>query len=696
RKLTTANAANETNSETWDAKSELTDLIDGAGHISIRSYDSAGNQIILTNRNANPWHFYFDKANRLTNTVSPLGRSTTVVFNHQGLPVQVTDPMSQITTNAYDAKGRLTNRADRVASTFYAYDANDNCTSIVEKGLTNSWTYDAYNRVSSYTDVYGNLVQYRYDANGNLINLIYPGGRNVYYAYDSNNNMTNVTDWSGRKTTLTYDLDGHMTGVFRPNGTSRIISYDSAGEVTSVLEQMANGLPIALMRYNWDEAGRMSLDFIAPLPHTNSPPPRSMTYDNDNELKTVDGYNVSVDNDGNLLSGPLTNDTFVSYMYDARNRLTNAAGVVNIYDAANNRVGQTYGTNSVEYVISSRGKLPIVLERVKNGVTTYYIYGHGGLLYQIMETPAGTNTLTYHYDYRGSTIALTGDNGLVTDRMEYSVYGTMTYHAGASDTPFLFAGRYNVQSDPNGLLYMQARYYSPYLCRFINPDPTGFKGGMNFYAYANGNPASMIDPFGLDASPIVTANGDNITYQAQSQNTSLADILNDTPPSDYPLFSPNLNQTDTGSSLYETTSTALGVSGITQSGLELSPLDEATIGDNGSIYWSGWGGGSRAQITTYEIAPYIKGAGVTLGVVSVGVDLGGALNGDITWTKFGVNTGVGVTAFAVGGVPGAIIGGGYFVVDQINGEPNGWSDVYNSTLDGLYGSYPEDGGAGDP
>jgi len=45
----------------------------------------------------------------------------------------------------------------------------------------------------------------------------------------------------------------------------------------------------------------------------------------------------------------------------------------------------------------------------------------------------------------------------------------------------------------------RARYYNPYLCRFLNPDPTGFSGGINFYAYANGNPVSYIDPFGLGA-----------------------------------------------------------------------------------------------------------------------------------------------------------------------------------------------------
>jgi RHS repeat-associated protein len=207
---------------------------------------------------------------------------------------------------------------------------------------------------------------------------------------------------------------------------------------------------------------------------------------------------VGVDADGNITNAPLTNDTFVAYSYDARNRLLNAGGVTNAYDAMNNRIGQTYGTNTAIFVVNPNSKLPQVLMRIKNGVTNYYIYGVG-LLYQVTETATATNTLTYHYDYRGSTIALSADNGLVTDRIEYSAYGLTTYRAGTNDTPFLFNGRYGVQTDNNGLLYMQARYYNPYLCRFVSQDPSGFSGGLNWFAYANGNPVSYLDPFGLNA-----------------------------------------------------------------------------------------------------------------------------------------------------------------------------------------------------
>jgi RHS repeat-associated protein len=182
---------------------------------------------------------------------------------------------------------------------------------------------------------------------------------------------------------------------------------------------------------------------------------------------------------------------------DARNRLLSVGGVTNAYDMSGNRVGFAYWTNSSIFVINPNSALPQVLMRIKNGFTNYYVYG-AGLLYQITETATGTNTLTYHYDYRGNTVELSADNGAVTDRIEYSAYGLTTYRGGTNDTPFLFNGLYGVQTDSTGLLYMRARYYNPYICRFLNPDPSEFNAGLNFYAFCNDNPISNEDPFGLE------------------------------------------------------------------------------------------------------------------------------------------------------------------------------------------------------
>lgn len=56
-------------------------------------------------------------------------------------------------------------------------------------------------------------------------------------------------------------------------------------------------------------------------------------------------------------------------------------------------------------------------------------------------------------------------------------------------------------TDGNGLIYMRARYYSPDMRRFVNADIVAGAISeavtLNRFAYANGNPVSNIDPFGL-------------------------------------------------------------------------------------------------------------------------------------------------------------------------------------------------------
>lgn len=130
---------------------------------------------------------------------------------------------------------------------------------------------------------------------------------------------------------------------------------------------------------------------------------------------------------------------------------------------------------------------------------TYYVYG----VDLIGQEPDGVYQ-NYHFDSRGSTVAITDPTGSVTDRFQYGPYGKALSHNGTTDTPFRFNGRYGVQTDPNRLLYMRARYYNPAIRRFVNRDvlfgqiDSGIS--LNRFAFANGNPISLMDPFGLCAS----------------------------------------------------------------------------------------------------------------------------------------------------------------------------------------------------
>jgi RHS repeat-associated protein len=55
------------------------------------------------------------------------------------------------------------------------------------------------------------------------------------------------------------------------------------------------------------------------------------------------------------------------------------------------------------------------------------------------------------------------------------------------------------QENSNGLMYMRNRYYNPLTGAFTQTDPIGLAGGLNSYGYAEGNPVSYSDPYGLSA-----------------------------------------------------------------------------------------------------------------------------------------------------------------------------------------------------
>ena len=107
--------------------------------------------------------------------------------------------------------------------------------------------------------------------------------------------------------------------------------------------------------------------------------------------------------------------------------------------------------------------------------------------------PSPTGIHYYHFDGLGSVIALTDSSGSVVNLYEYSVYGEVSASDPNHPNRFLFTGR-EFDKD-TGLYYYRARYYNPYIGRFLQTDPAG--DGMNPYAYCGNNAVGRIDPLGL-------------------------------------------------------------------------------------------------------------------------------------------------------------------------------------------------------
>ena len=196
-----------------------------------------------------------------------------------------------------------------------------------------------------------------------------------------------------------------------------------------------------------------------------------------------------------MIYGPL-NGKMAEFEYDCRNRLVSVGGISYEYDAENNRISQTENGAKTEYVVDSNSSsLTRILSAVKEGDSTYYIYGIG-----LIAQENGNEYLIYHFNNIGSTEAVTNIDGEIVETFDYGPYGELLSE-NKCGIMFLYNGELGVATDSNGLYYMRARYYNPEIKRFINQDvmtgsitdtPT-----LNRYAYVNGNPISLNDPFGL-------------------------------------------------------------------------------------------------------------------------------------------------------------------------------------------------------
>lgn len=83
---------------------------------------------------------------------------------------------------------------------------------------------------------------------------------------------------------------------------------------------------------------------------------------------------------------------------------------------------------------------------------------------------------------------------------EYHPFGTTAYRATGTSLP-VAERRYRYcgmeRDEESGLSYHSARYYAPWIGRWLKPDPAALKDGIDDYQYASGNPIRLADPTGL-------------------------------------------------------------------------------------------------------------------------------------------------------------------------------------------------------
>lgn len=532
---------------TYDERDLMTHAVDAYGQEMTVTYDAAGRRATSTDTKGRITTYHYDALDRPTGVTDPLGRRSMVTYESDDVVDTITAPgtsainfdytranrlrtfylangdevryrydpddrLSYFDTGErfqefdYDALGRLLHDdipfsagTPQDFDRRYRYDANGNLTHVESKPVDwddgymprNTRTYDALNRLTSYTDENGNTLTYGYDALGNLTSLGYPDGWMVHYTYDEANRLTTVTDGDGRLTRYTYDRRDLITRIDLPNGSSRQMSYDSGNRILHREDLDASGHLIVAYHYSYDSEGQLLAEAVTPEPPSALPEAHRMRYNSQNQLIELDGETIVYDREGSIRNGPAKYGLGL-LRYNSRGRLKQTDSLGYDYDEEDRLIG--WGATS--FVLSPHGAMSQVLTMTEgDGSLTRFVYGVG-LIY---EEKAG-ETLTHHFDHRGSSVAFSDGSGVTVGRVAYSPYGKMTSTEGARSSLFLYNALYGVLTSPDGLNYMRFRWYWPEVGRFLTAD-AHFGSAlhiatMNRYGFAGGNPIAHIDPQG--------------------------------------------------------------------------------------------------------------------------------------------------------------------------------------------------------
>ena len=258
----------------------------------------------------------------------------------------------------------------------------------------------------------------------------------------------------------------------------------------------SNGDIIADYTYTLDAIGNhLSVNQQEPMEKpTLSAADVNYTYNNANRIVNAGDDSFTHDLNGNILSksGSGGNATF---SYNADDMLTGVSGVFNasyVYDANGHRRAATRNGITTRYVLDINSSMEQVLieTNASNAPQYYYIHGNG-LIYRIRATDSTTQF--YHYDYRGSTIAITDTTQNITHKYVYDEFGKTLDAVETDFNPYRYVGRHGVMYENDKLYFMRARFYNPDIGRFLSEDPVW---KTNLFSYCSNNSLIKIDPNG--------------------------------------------------------------------------------------------------------------------------------------------------------------------------------------------------------
>ncbi len=505
------------------------------------------NAMILQQPNGPAWAQYYgyDIAKRLAAVSTPEGLFS---YTHSGptlLSTNLSLPNGAAIMNSYDAVARLTGTYLKNAS----------------GTVLNShvYTYNNGNQRTRQTRTIGDYVDYTYDNTGQLQSAVgkESGGttnrwhEQFGYAYDAAQNLQYRTNNALIQTFTVDSLNqlasasrsGTLTvaGTTTTNASSVIVNGTNTASRYSDSTFATTGFTLANGNNSFtavasDSLGRSDTSTV----NVNLPSTASFTYDQNGNMTSDGLLDYAYDDENQLIGITSSNSWKTVFSYDGKMRLRKRT--------ESNYVGSAWvKASETRYIYD--GMLPIQERDVNNIPLVTYTRGNdlsgslqgaggiGGLLARTDNTlyviGSPSAHAFYHSDGNGNVTALVNDKQIVAAKYTYDPYGNTLSQSG----PLADANSYRFSSKEvhrkSGLYYYGYRFYSPNLQRWPNRDPlmeapsslgqrkrpaqlakrttsvtwVSFAGqGPNLYQYAENDPVSHVDPYGLWGCKVLGVN----------------------------------------------------------------------------------------------------------------------------------------------------------------------------------------------
>jgi len=521
----------------------VTAQTDPGSRTDTMKYDIAGNVVYARSRAGRTVRLEYDLLNRVTKKIG-LGGADSITYtydvNGRWTSARTVSRGVLVSTDTIhsDSIGRTTREVTirpgaGTWSVLSSYDAT-------KPGRTGSMLYTGINATR--------WIEFWYDAAQRPSQLRLYSGNSVF-GYNSDDQLQTVQfpsglletrsfAWTHAPSLRTYSATGVDT-VFRRWYTSDSLAriterggsepqfqrfvYDSTDRLNGWYKKTKTNQPACTNGgpYGYTCNGTLSTtDTVWAMGYDKVANPTDLAgaVDPGNRLRTFNGFTMTYDDDGHLLSKS-ANGVTDSYDWDDFGQLkwVKRNGILRAsfdYDGFGRRIRKSSATYGVIQYIWDGAQITAEADSSGNVTQTYAYYPGIDQLHSV--TNASGQAYIASSEPGGDVNGLIrGSDNAVVARYAYRPWGELETDSvivgGARLNSLRWRGLpYDAET---GLYHMRARYYDPQTRRFISEDPIGLAGGINMYAFANGDPVNGTDPFGLDAwklpGAIVTARPDD-------------------------------------------------------------------------------------------------------------------------------------------------------------------------------------------